>query len=107
MVSVKDMQIGRKYLVNGKYRILTRKKEHTYDTSAHGQDGASYDLKFKDGHVVPDVDYSQFYQMDPDFYELTCPGCAISGGKKTRRKMKKRKPMKSRKARKSARKSRR
>ena len=32
-----------------------------------------------------------------------CCGCVVSGGKKTRRKMKKRKPRKSRKARKSAR----
>ena len=107
MVSVKEMQVGRKYLVDGQYRILTRKKEYIYNTSSYGQDGASYDLKFKDGHVVNNVDYSQFYQMDPDFYESTCSSCAISGGTKTRRKMKKRKPRKSRKARKSARKSRR
>jgi hypothetical protein len=40
-------------------------------------------------------------------FNSECCGCVVSGGKKTRRKMKKRKPRKSRKARKSARKSRR
>ena len=36
-------------------------------------------------------------------FDSECCGCVVSGGKKTRRKMKKRKPRKSRKARKSAR----
>jgi hypothetical protein len=107
---VRDMQIGRKYLVDGVFKILKEKKEHIHKLS-FGQTEASYDLTFYDPNsgiqtVSPLVDSIEQYGIDPDYDESpTC--CCSSGGKKTRRKMKKRKSRKSRKARKSARKSRR
>ena len=104
MVSVKEMQVGRKYLVDGDYKILRGKKE--YPSKLGGRYEAYYDLTFYDPDsgietVSKNVEWIDQYEMDHDFYEPTCSHCVVSGGKKTRRKMKKRKPRKSRKTRKS------
>lgn len=98
MTKVQDMKVGRKYLVDDKYKTLVWKSIVKEEGSDHHN--PTFRLVFLDGTVLPgkswDDKFTQSEDNSPSF-----------GGKKTRRKIKKRKPKKSRKARKSAQKSRR
>ena len=98
MTWAKDLTIDHYYVLPGYPNVcILRQKINNY------QDESKTLLKFEDS--VKKEDFYMVVIESEQFYS-EC-GCVVSGGKKTRRKMKKRKPRKSRKARKSARKSRR
>jgi hypothetical protein len=97
MTWAKDLTIDHYYVVPGYPNVCILREKINY------QDESKTLLKFEDP-VSKNIVTMEVKESEQFYSEC---GCAISGGKKTRRKMKKRKPRKSRKARKSARKSRR
>ena len=97
-VMVRDMQIGKEYLVDGVPKKLIYK---TDPQPRHIHDDPQYTLTFSDGSKKNKYWYEKFMLL------VKADGSRSFGGKKTRRKIKKRKPNKSKKARKSAQKSRR
>jgi hypothetical protein len=94
MTWARDLTIDHYYVVPGYPNVCILREKINY------QDESSKTfLKFEDSFSKNIV--TMVVNQNEQFYS-EC-GCVVSGGKKTRRKMKKRKPRKSRKARKSAR----
>jgi len=96
MTWAKDLTIDHYYVLPRYPNVcILREKINNY------QDEKKTLLKFEDCVNREEEFYIVVNQHEE--FDSECCGCIISGGKKTRRKMKKRKPRKSRKARKSAR----
>ena len=109
MTRAKDLIIDEYYIPPGHskpYQLIHKSYYEDQDEYSSPTSSGSNDIFLIFKHPDSGKKITKTVNQNEQFNSECC-GCVVSGGKKTRRKMKKRKPRKSRKARKSARKSRR